>query len=43
MQISNTTLRTCGSKETYEKICEAFRPVKAEIALLFMVQITTKD
>ena len=24
---SNTTLRTCGSKETYEKICEAFRPV----------------
>lgn len=23
---SNTTLRTCGSKETYEKICEAFRP-----------------
>ena len=21
---SNTTLRTCGSKETYEKICEAF-------------------
>ena len=20
---SNTTLRTCGSKETYEKICEA--------------------
>ena len=27
---SNTTLRTCGSKETYEKICEAFRPVTAE-------------
>ena len=24
---SNTTLRTCGSQETYEKICEAFRPV----------------
>lgn len=24
---SNTILRTCGSKETYEKICEAFRPV----------------
>lgn len=23
---SNTTLRTCGSQETYEKICEAFRP-----------------
>jgi glutamine synthetase len=23
---SNTTLRTCGSKETYEAICEAFRP-----------------
>ena len=27
---SNTTLRTCGSKETYEKICEAFRPVIKE-------------
>ncbi|MEB8329772.1 glutamine synthetase beta-grasp domain-containing protein [Flavobacteriaceae bacterium KMM 6897] len=27
---SNTTLRTCGSKEIYEKICEAFRPVTAE-------------
>ena len=27
---SNTTLRTCGSKETYEKICEAFRPVTKE-------------
>ena len=27
---SNTTLRTCGSKETYEKICEAFRPVAKE-------------
>jgi glutamine synthetase len=27
---SNTTLRTCGSKETYDKICEAFRPVIAE-------------
>lgn len=27
---SNTTLRTCGSKETYEAICEAFRPVVAE-------------
>ena len=24
---SNNTLRTCGSKETYDKICEAFRPV----------------
>ena len=24
---SNTTLRTCGDKATYEKICEAFRPV----------------
>ena len=24
---SNNTLRTCGSKETYEKICESFRPV----------------
>ena len=27
---SNTTLRTCGSKETYEKICEAFRPTVKE-------------
>ena len=27
---SNTTLRTAGSKEVYEKICEAFRPVTAE-------------
>ncbi|REE80270.1 glutamine synthetase [Lutibacter oceani] len=27
---SNTTLRTCGSRETYEKICEAFRPVTKE-------------
>lgn len=27
---SNEILRTCGSKETYEKICEAFRPVTAE-------------
>jgi len=27
---SNTTLRTCGSKEVYEKICEAFRPVTDE-------------
>ena len=27
---SNSTLRTCGSKETYEKICEAFRPVVKE-------------
>ena len=27
---SNTTLRTCGSKETYEKICEAFRHVVKE-------------
>lgn len=27
---SNTTLRTCGSQETYEKICEAFRPVTEE-------------
>ncbi len=24
---SNTTLRTCGSQEIFEKICEAFRPV----------------
>ena len=27
---SNTVLRTCGSKETYEKICEAFRPFVKE-------------
>ena len=27
---SNTTLRTCGSKEVYEQICEAFRPVTKE-------------
>ena len=27
---SNTTLRVCGSQETYEKICEAFRPVAKE-------------
>lgn len=27
---SNSTLRTCGSKATYEKICEAFRPVVEE-------------
>jgi len=27
---SNSTLRTCGSKEVYEKICEAFRPVVKE-------------
>ncbi|MEM7183274.1 MAG: glutamine synthetase beta-grasp domain-containing protein [Spirochaetota bacterium] len=27
---SNTTLRECGDKATYEKICEAFRPVAAE-------------
>ena len=27
---SNTTLRTCGSEKTYNKICEAFRPVVKE-------------
>ena len=27
---SNSTLRECGSQETYEKICEAFRPVIKE-------------
>ena len=27
---SNTTLRTCGDKATYEAICEAFRPVVKE-------------
>ena len=27
---SNEALRTCGSKETYEKICEAFRPLVKE-------------
>ena len=27
---SNTTLRTCGKKEIYDTICEAFRPVVKE-------------
>src|SRR5687768_950823 len=27
---SNTTLRTCGSRETFEAICESFRPFIAE-------------
>ena len=27
---SNTTLRTCGDQATYEKICEAFRPLTKE-------------
>ena len=27
---SNETLRTCGSEDTYSKICEAFRPVVKE-------------
>jgi len=27
---SNEVLRTCGSKEVYETICEAFRPVTKE-------------
>ena len=27
---SNSILRTCGSKEIYDKICEAFRPVVKE-------------
>lgn len=27
---SNHTLRTCGSKEVYEKICEASKPVAKE-------------
>jgi glutamine synthetase len=27
---SNGTLRTCGSKDTYDKICESFRPVVKE-------------
>ena len=27
---SNSTLRTCGDQKTYEKICEAFRPVVKE-------------
>lgn len=31
---SNDVLRTCGSKETYSKVCEAFRPfVKEHIAV----------
>ncbi|MCB0848133.1 MAG: glutamine synthetase, partial [Bacteroidetes bacterium] len=27
---SNTLLRTCGSKEVYMAVCEAFRPVRQE-------------
>lgn len=27
---SNSTLRTCGSKKVYERVCEAFRPVVKE-------------
>ena len=27
---SNTLLRTCGSKEVFEQVCEAFRPVTQE-------------
>ncbi|MEJ2585085.1 MAG: glutamine synthetase beta-grasp domain-containing protein [Robiginitalea sp.] len=27
---SNTLLRTCGSREIYERVCEAFRPVTEE-------------
>ena len=27
---SNSLLRECGSQETYEKVCESFRPVTAE-------------
>ena len=27
---SNTLLRTCGSKDTYDKVCESFRPVTKE-------------
>ena len=27
---SNSTLRSCGSKEIYDRICEAFRPVTKE-------------
>jgi glutamine synthetase len=32
---SNTTLRTAGSKETYDKICEAFRPAVAECIAVY--------
>jgi glutamine synthetase len=32
---SNTTLRTCGSKEVYDKICEAFRPAVAECIAVY--------
>eukprot|EP01037_Dinobryon_pediforme_P000935 gene935-942_t len=32
---SNTTLRTCGSKEIYDKICEAFRPAVAECIAVY--------
>ena len=28
--VSNEVLRTCGDKEVYDKICEAFRPVVDE-------------
>jgi glutamine synthetase len=27
---SNEVLRTCGNKEVYDKVCEAFRPVVDE-------------
>ncbi|MDX2249676.1 MAG: glutamine synthetase beta-grasp domain-containing protein [Bacteroidia bacterium] len=30
INFSNTLLRTAGSKETYDKVCEAFRPVIKE-------------
>ena len=30
VNFSNTILRTCGSQEVYEKICEAFRPLTKE-------------
>ena len=32
---SNTTLRTCGSKDIYDKICEAFRPAVAECIAVY--------
>jgi len=39
---SNTTLRTCGSKETYEKICKLLDQLSKSI-LMFMGHIMTKD
>ena len=40
---SNTTLRTCGSEKTYNKICEAFRPVVKEHIAVYGDQRLTGD